>query len=213
MWIQLIRPCQIDLNGQLRRYSPGDWVNVGKMLANKLIGEGSASAVGKNTITERTDLPATSWGIVIKGKLPDVEILETIPNDQQATGEPRLPWDYTVIWDTGANKARTELIPTGLTLVEKWEIAVPLYDYKVLACHIGTEEERDLTKDAIRDLRVPFYDIRFMFVHRTPDTIRLFTQWEQEQGNRYLAFLRAIYQVKPLVLALPATWAGWNYAR
>ena len=99
-------------------------------------------------------------------------------------------------------------------MLEKWEVAAPLYDYKMLAITTGTEKEREKTKMVIRDLRAPMYDTRLMFVKRTKNGQELLKQWNLEVGEeRRLAFLRALYKVKPLVLALPATWMGFDYAR
>ena len=62
----------------------------------------------------------------------------------------------------------------------------------------------------IRDLRVPMYDTRVIFAKLTPDTARLIKIWNEIEGDRRLAFLQALYKVKPFILALPANWAGAN---
>ncbi len=53
---------------------------------------------------------------------------------------------------------------------------------------------------------MPVYDTRLMFIRRCHATRELVDEWVAEDGHRGLAFLRALYRVKPLVLALPTTW-------
>jgi hypothetical protein len=98
------------------------------------------------------------------------------------------------------------LIPVGLNLLEKWEIAVPISDYNLLARDIGTDEERARTKELIHDLRVPVYDTRLIFARNCVAVEQLFEMWHKEQGDERLSFLRCLYVVKPYVLALPSIW-------
>jgi len=96
----------------------------------------------------------------------------------------------------------------GFGLLDVWELAVPLCDYQTLAIHLGSDEEKERTKAVIRDLRVPLYDTRLMFVKHCQNTVDLFSRWQKEceSSDERLAFLRALYQVKPFILALPMTW-------
>jgi len=70
------------------------------------------------------------------------------------------------------------------------------------------DEMRTYTQKVVRDLRVPLYDIRFMVMRRCENTRRLLEVWEGEGEYTRLSFLRSLYRVKPLVLALPCTWTG-----
>jgi hypothetical protein len=100
-------------------------------------------------------------------------------------------------------------------LLDRWQLAVPLIDYTTLACNVGSEEERQCTKQIIHDLRVPLYDTRMIFVKRSPDTTALIREWREEckpGDDERLAFLRVMYRRCPFVLPLPATWThGHGY--
>jgi hypothetical protein len=104
---------------------------------------------------------------------------------------------------------RPDLLATGFSLLDTWEVAAPLFSYEELARDIGTDSERQQTEVLVHDLRVPVYEVRCLFLKRCRATRDLMAAWAREQeakGNEYLGFLRALYQVKPLVLALPTTW-------
>ena len=49
------------------------------------------------------------------------------------------------------------------------------------------------------------YDTRLIFARNEPEIVKLFDLWQKEGGG-VLAFLRAVYTVKPFILALPSTW-------
>jgi len=102
------------------------------------------------------------------------------------------------------------MIPVGVSLLDKWQVAAPLWDYEKLACHVANEPAREATKAIIHDLRVPLYDTSLIFVKRCGDTERLIEAWDwsADGDEDRLAFLRALYEVKPLILALPITWTG-----
>jgi len=213
MWIQLTSTQHIEQRGVMRAYHPGDWIEVGKQMAMLLLSKGEAILPGQNAEVPIASLVASSnagvvvpsgWLATAKEKLPAWNIFE---------GEPEARFERTIIWSPEV-AINPPLFSVGLSLLDRWEIAVPLYDYKVLAISVGTDEERERTKAVIHDLRVPLYDIRLRFAKKTLVTGRLFKKWKDEPGDeRRLAFLRALYVTKPLILALPATWTGWNYAQ
>lgn len=100
-----------------------------------------------------------------------------------------------------------ELVEAGLRFVERWEAAAPLSTQ--LAGEIGSAADRALTLEAIRDLRVPVYASELLFVRRCPAGLALLEAWSAEcasGGHPRLAFLRAVYRVKPRFLGLPRTW-------
>ena len=84
------------------------------------------------------------------------------------------------------------------------------WKYDELASRFGSNEERDRTEEIIHDLRVMVYDPRCLFIKRCTDTEHLIEMWaaERGQGSHKLAFLRALYIVKPLICALPISWGG-----
>jgi hypothetical protein len=201
MWIQLKSIQYLSVNGRQTTHFPGEWVEVGGQLARSLITTGQA---------HRPDLPdlqaMPGCGIVVRAggerrarkMWPGLEVME---------GEPGLEFRRTLYWDT-ARPVRPELVSAGFGWLEQWEVAVPLGSYERLARDIGNEAERAKTAAVIRDLRVPFYETGLMFLRRCQRVEGLLAAWRAETGERRLAFLRALYRVKPLVLALPVEWVS-----
>lgn len=211
MWVQLKSVKNFETAGVMRKYNPGDWVEVGKQTALLWVSQGDATIPGgKLDVSANFKLmPASDCGMVVPVGYGQIAA-DIAPKFDISEGEPDVIYGRTVIWD-GVSNINPGLIPTGLSFLDKWEIVVPLSDYKVLAVQVGNEDERAKTKAIIRDLRVPLYSAALMFARKTPDTERLFDLWNKDAGNnRQLAFLRALYTVKPLILALPVNWTGAN---
>lgn len=153
-------------------------------------------------------------GAVLTAESPSMKVaLQGMGLPAQEGPAAQLPFDRTLLWDPGA-VLKLDLISAGLRFLDRWQVAVPLWSYTELARDIGEEAERDLTERGIRDLRVPAYDPRVLFLRKCKDTEDLLAAWRHEQsrgekrrgGDTRLSFLRALYRVKPLILALPATW-------
>ncbi len=202
MWVRLKSVQYISRHGKQVTCYPGGWVEGGKQLALSWLATDQA---------ERPDLPnleiIVGCGVVareadtrmIKSRLPGLDVV---------SGESTLAFERSLLWDPAAN-FRVELATAGFEMLKTWEVAVPLASYEVLARDIGDEEERASTRAVIRDLRVPFYEPRVLFVRRCRAARELLVAWREEGeagGDGRLAFLRALYRVKPLVLALPTTW-------
>ena len=202
MWVRLKSIQYLSVNGRQTAHFPGEWVEVGGQLGRSLIGTGQAGR------PDQPDLRAMpGCGIVVRaggtqraGKMwPGLEVME---------GEPGLEFSRTLFWDTGV-KIRPELVTAGFGWLEQWEVALPLGSYERLARDIGSEAERAATGAVVRDLRVPFYETGLMFLRRCQRVEGLLAAWRAESGEeRRLAFLRALYRVKPLVLALPVEWVS-----
>jgi len=112
-----------------------------------------------------------------------------------------------------------DLIPAGMHFLERWDVACPLWRYGVLAKDQGTPSDQKRTEAVIRDLRVLLYAHELLFVRNSPDGLRFLETWRAECGDadrvrsengtgsdERLAFLRALYLVKPLFSALPRSW-------
>jgi hypothetical protein len=202
VWVQLTQNVHIEDKGRMQQRVAGDWVHVGKQYARQLIMDGKAlSPFPETAVVEE---PEGTSGIMLfgRGDAPDVGV------DTSDEGLWEMRWHKTVFFDTSA-KVNPVMYPVGFGLVNKWEIAVPLWDYRHLARDEEMDDdEREYTAKVIRDLRVPLYDIRLMFVRRCESTRRLFEAWEAEGEWTRLSFLRALYRTKPLCLALPVTWTG-----
>jgi hypothetical protein len=210
VWVQLLQSKQISVAGDGRNKHPGDWVQVGKYLARQWIEEGAAT-------TPESGLKATvggpgEIGILVNGDRHAAnKILEKMSGKISAGyGLPECRWPKTVIWNPDA-LLRMNLIPVGEELLNTWELAMPLVDYETLAIHLGSTEDRSRTQALIRDLRVPVPDIRLIYMRKCENVERLLAQWyleKEDSTDDRLAFLRALYQVKPFWLALPVTWTG-----
>jgi hypothetical protein len=207
MWVRLLSIQNITQRGKLVRFNPGDWVDIGRQTAMLWISQGAAEIPNP----ERWGKFAISGGAGVRilsnaeGALQHPILDPFRKNLEISIGAPELPYERTMLWSP-ALKLRRELIPTGFSLLDTWQIAIPLQDYKRLACHVGGEEEQERTREVIRDLRVPLYDTRLMFIKKCEETERLLETWRADEGDPSLSFLRALYTTKPLVLALPPTW-------
>jgi hypothetical protein len=214
MWVRLKSLVRIDKAGKPRDYYPGDWIEVGKQTAQLWISRGDAEIP---SFSKGAGAQLSGSGVVVRAaasaqyqamfdglKIGLSMISESVPH---------VAFDRTLIWHPKA-RLRLELIVPGFGFLDTWEIACPLYSYDELAIHFGNDDSRARTKAVIRDLRVPVYDTRLIFVRRCENTDRLFEQWgkENESGDdERLTFMRAFYQIKPLMLALPVTWTNPQY--
>ncbi len=102
-----------------------------------------------------------------------------------------------------------DLVPAGMHFLERWDVAAPLWRYGVLAKDQGTPGDRKRTEAVIRDLRVLLYSHELLFVRDSPAGRAFLETWINEcrdGGDERLAFLRALYLVKPLFCALPRSW-------
>lgn len=100
-------------------------------------------------------------------------------------------------------------VHAALEMVTTWEVAVPLWRYNVLAADVGGSDERARTERIIRDLRVPLYAPELLFARNCESARALIDAWRAECGvgaDERLAFLRAIYWVKPRLCPLPTAW-------
>ena len=205
MWVQLRQPKYIEMNGVQRKYNPGDWVDVGKQSALMWIAEGAAE------LPEAIDFKqyyGSAAGIITDDKARLSKVL-TSYSESNILEEmhPSVSWERNC-WIHSSLQFRPELIAIGMGLLDRWQICVPLMDYGILAMSLDVNEaEKVRTKEIIRDLRVMCYDTRLMFYRNEPEVTRLIELWRKE-GSTPLAFLRALYTVKPFILALPTTWTG-----
>jgi len=119
-----------------------------------------------------------------------------------------LPYEKTLIVQAGT-RVPWDLLPAAWNFLERWDVAVPLWRYGVLAADVGSPEERQATQAIVRDLRVLLHSYELLFVRRSEAGIQLVEQWWKECSggcDKRLAFLRAFYIVKPRLCVLPTTW-------
>ena len=196
----------MDEHGILKSYTPGDIFRVRNQELRALLAEGKIEIPCEFTLSSVYSLD--DCGIAVTGSL---EAVRSIVNNISSEIANDVRWPRTLFWDTAA-RLRADLIPVGFDRVAHgWQVAAPLASYRLLARDIGDDAGRTLTAKIIHDLRVPFYDVRALFVRdctTTRDLLKLYAAELQRHPEPRLAFLRAMYQVKPVLCALPASWVG-----
>lgn len=207
-WMQAVKTIatETDEHGHMLRIMPGDYFQTGRQKARYLEATGAALIPASfNRAYRSAARDLSDCGIVISGVDVGSELDTRFPGVPVTRGDYTITQPRTLFWDT-SYRARYELLPIGFYLLSRgWQICAPLFSYSQLAASMGTPEEREKTVAIIRDLRVPVYDTRFMFVRRCPQTEELLNLWQAEGGDK-LAFMRALYTVKPIMNALPMTW-------
>jgi hypothetical protein len=203
VWVRAKSILRTEVNGKAASFHPGDWLQVGKQQAREWLQHDQCEILRPAVLQSVQDL--TDCTIVLNGFIPELENLlsnkfPAVPVEPYTGKMPTSP--RFLLWDTRAN-LRQELILTGFGLLNKWQMACPLLDYDKLAQDVGTAEEREETKAVVHDLRVPAYDDRVMFVRQCRETQRLFELW---QNGTELGLLRALYQSRPIINALPPSW-------
>lgn len=130
-----------------------------------------------------------------------------LPVTESAYGD-ALAYDMTLIVEAGT-RVPWDLLPAAWNFLVRWDAAVPLWRYGVLATDVGTNAERARTEKLVRDLRVLLHSVELLFVRKNTAGEALwsiFSAERSQKGEKRLAFLRAMYQVKPEVCVLPTTW-------
>jgi len=119
------------------------------------------------------------------------------------------PWPVErVLITEGGTAVPWELLPAAWNFLQRWDAAAPLWRYGTLAADLGTPEERSRTEKLVRDMRIPVYACELLFVRSSPAGQELVRVWQEEcqHGDARLAYIRALYLVKPLFCALPRSW-------
>lgn len=209
MWIRLLSTKYIDIRGKQTKFSPGDWVEVGRQTALLWVNQGAAEIPNPER-WGKFDIPGEA-GVRVLANIEGIypALAPFSENLVISNGPVELPYQRTMLWNP-RQYLRRELVPLGFYLLDTWQIALPLQDYQRLAIRIGSDEERACTQKIIHDLRVPLYSTDLMFIKKCDVTEQLIELWQTGGGDSSLSFLRALYLTKPLVLALPPTWTERN---
>jgi hypothetical protein len=213
VWVRAKTILSVEEAGKRRQYHPGDWCRMGRHQAKEYLQNGQIEILKSAILQTVQDL--TDCAILLRGMAPEKQASVLVAEQRRSLMAAKYPgvpieeyqgypdkYGRFLIWDTSA-ELRHDLILTGFHLLNKWQIAVPLLDYNILAESVGAAEEREKTEAVIHDLRVPVYDSRVLFVRQCRETRKLFELWGD--GNE-LAFLRALYQSRPIINALPPSW-------
>ena len=193
--------------GRRKTYYPGDWFQARNLEIKQRLAAGEI-ALYTNT-GEAAIFEPNECGIVTSVQNLRLDKLGSAVNSLSISYslEPMIPYLYTFYYTGG--KFREEMLPISFDQLQKWEAAVPIESFDILAETIGTVAERKYTLEIIGDLRVPVYDVRQMYFRKCAATMALTTAWKEEIKKfpePRLAFLRALYQNPLLILALPPTW-------
>ena len=152
-----------------------------------------------------------SKGIVLRGED------ELITGRAKSVGLPvvvsdayDIPFEKTLFVEAGT-RVPWDLLPAAWHFLERWDAAVPLWAYGTLAQDVGSPAERQATQEIVRDLRVMLHSVELLFVRRNEAGMALVAAWQEERArfepsDPRLAFLRAMYRVKPRLCVLPVTW-------
>ncbi len=118
-----------------------------------------------------------------------------------------LLWEKTIVIKPGA-KIRSELLETGLNLLDNWDLLVPL-DKKYLALDEvpATNADRNRARKILRDLRVPAPYTGWLFFNRRGAARDVIDAWaESDIEQEQLAFMTAVYRVMPKIMLVPTEW-------
>lgn len=143
-------------------------------------------------------------GIVFRGEIQSYKLnkIATIQSDSFV-----IPFEKTLFVDNVS--IPLDLLPAAWHFLDRWDMAVPLWRYGKTAQDVGTVGEREETRLIIRDLRVLLHSYELLFVRRNEAGLSFMHAWEREcssGGDKRLAFLRALYHVKPRLCVLPTSW-------
>ncbi len=130
------------------------------------------------------------------------------------SGSYEIPFEKTLFVEPGT-RVPWGLLPAAWHFLDKWDASVPLWRYGTTAADVGIAEERAATQAIARDLRVLLHAVELLFVRKNEDGAALVKRWSEERaggGDKRLAFLRALYQVKPRLCVLPTSWLASNVA-
>ncbi len=121
-----------------------------------------------------------------------------------------IPWPQTLFISPPVN-VPWDLLDTGFDFLNSWECAAPVWRYDTLVSDIAKGEDVKRTRALLHDLRVPLYAHELLFVRDCENSRTLLSTWRSETaavpgGDAHIAFLRALYIVKPYFLALPRSW-------
>jgi hypothetical protein len=215
-WVQAQTPfSRYDENGVLKRYNPGDWLEVRNQELLEL--EAQRKVLTTASILKQT-FDFSDCGVLWRtiAQPPALIGLQEYGIPVVIDAAPRLLWKYTAIAAAGS-ALTAQNIALGFARIEDgqgfetWEIAAQLAEGLPLAERHGTAEERASTLAVVGDLRIPLYDVTLMWVRATAVTRELIAAWGAELAtgaDERHAFARALYTRRVHLCTLPPRWIG-----
>lgn len=213
---------QIERQGKLVTKVGGEWFQTGKMQARDFIARGLAEIPRDDLRDEVCGLDKCA--IVISGVSEfATELLGELGKKVDVViSDPQLPSEFNFLLDmsmaslpvgNGIEAGLARIMSFEDNVADPWEVAAELYTDDMIAADYGSDDERELTAEVIGDLRVPVYNSGLLWVRKTEATKRMIELWNNDDGERNHALLRAIYRALPMVLTLPSGWSqrfGWE---
>jgi len=195
-------------------YHPGDWIEVKKKRAKKLLASGKAEIPRQDIMSDVAGF--NECGILIRGEEQELLFDSRI---EVSFGEISLPYENVTVLLKPNYYITWKAIEAGLlritnfedTDAEPWEMMAMLFDNDVTADDVGTEDERAKTKELIGDLRLPVYDTDILWVRKTDSTEAVIDRWVKEletSNDEKHSFLRALYAERAMMLTLPSGWSS-----
>lgn len=149
--------------------------------------------------------------LLISDQDPDPALLSRAKNRKLAIEQSqdyKIPFEKTLILEAGT-RIPWDLLPAAWNFLNRWDSAVPLWRYGVTAADVGSDHDRKITIEIVRDLRVLLHSYELLFVRKNKAGAALIESWNHEidRGqDKRLAFLRAFYLIKPRLCILPISW-------
>ncbi|NIQ89319.1 MAG: hypothetical protein GWN93_09700 [Deltaproteobacteria bacterium] len=217
VWIRLTTGYNIDKHGKQVRMSPGDWIQVGKQEARRLINAGQAEIPGTAEAVKIVAGTFEDCGIVVRGGSIKTVKQEFAKHEIEIVGgKPRIPFKRTLILH-GRFAMNDKMMAMGFGRIEKpkgwdaWEVAAMLKLPDLLAQSVGNEQDQAKTRNVIGDLRLPVYETGAVWVRQTDKAQAFIKAWATQLdngGSEEHAFIRALYTHDVLMCTLPYGWLG-----
>ncbi len=106
----------------------------------------------------------------------------------------------------GALKIDMEFAKHIFRWLDVWEVAAPFYDYNKMLVDIADEHDKAKIIKVVFDLRIPLYRNDIVFIRTNENTKKLLNVYEKQKAeyhNHMVAFMHAIWVVKPYIIYLP----------
>lgn len=197
MWVKLNVVKRLLEGGREVPHYPGEWVDVpNKQLAEMWIQAGDAIRPDIPTLVSMPGCGVVTPNSLVKTVYSNFEV---VSRDLPDRSFPRTLWTR--------NALDPELVISGFTQLDTWDIVAPIYSYDELAETLPEAEE---ASKLLRDLRVPYYSTDTLFYRDNEVVTALLDEWlaDDPLAQKPLELLKAIYIIKPLVLAVPPHWRG-----
>lgn len=221
VWIKLKRKQNIKANGSFVEGHAGDWFEVGKQYGLRLVSDGIAETIDYSAI-----LDLENCGIVYGNADSEFASIINLPSLHGDIFDLTPPWEYVLYIARATQKEHPAILRNIGMLVNAfnllmdtdakkgWDIAAPLLGDTLMACDVGSPDAHAIIRETIGDDRIPIYNTGIIaYRNNTPEIQAFIKCWETHyrtsESLRH-AFLLALWETKPLFLALPYSWGAYK---